>query len=195
MPAPLSIAIRRQIIERHTQGESLVAISGEMQLSYHTVKRMWRHWRRYGKLEPNYEQARQRGTRKYPQVRAAAVQMKRHHPGWGAGLIRLQVAEQQWPEGLPSSRTLQRWFREAGVGKSPKVRVQRVGTVKRGQAAHEVWAVDAKEQIPLANSQSVSWLTVTDEGSGAVLDATAFPPTPVVGCTRADRPAASAPPV
>lgn len=176
MPAPLSIDIRRQIVERHTQGESLVAISEEMHLSYNTAKRIWRHWKRHQKLAPNYEQAKQRGTRKYPQVWAAAVQMKRDHPEWGAVLIRLKLAEQQWVEGLPSSRTLQRWFRAAGVGKAPKVRTQRAGPVKRGQAAHEVWAIDAKEQITLGDGSQVSWLAVTDEGSGAVLDAAVFPP-------------------
>ena len=73
-------------------------------------------------------------------------------------------------------RTLQRWFRREGIQKPrgdqrPKVRV------KRGQVPHEVWALDAKEDIQLADDSYVSWLTITDEGSGAILSATLFPHT------------------
>jgi hypothetical protein len=49
-------------------------------------------------------------------------------------------------------------------------------SVKRGKVPHEVWAVDAKEQIRLGDGSLVSWLTVTDEGSGAILKAELFPP-------------------
>jgi hypothetical protein len=41
---------------------------------------------------------------------------------------------------------------------------------------HQVWAVDAKEQMRLKDGSAASWLVVTDEGSGAILDAQAFPP-------------------
>jgi hypothetical protein len=69
---------------------------------------------------------------------------------------------------LPSQRTLQTWFRQVGLNRTASVR-HSVESVKGGQTVHEVWAVDAKELIPLASGERVSWLTVTDEASGAIL--------------------------
>lgn len=65
--------------------------------------------------------------------------------------------------------------------------------VKRGQEPHTVWAMDAKEQIQLADGQSVSWLTITDEGSGAVLSATLFPHWPLEPTRPAARQAGDPP--
>src|SRR5262249_4540067 len=45
---------------------------------------------------------------------------------------------------------------------------------------HEIWQVDAVEDVPLATGQRICWLTVTDEVSGAIL-ATEVSPPPQVG--------------
>jgi len=74
-------------------------------------------------------------------------------------------------------RTIQRWFREAGVNRSANIQQQRVKTVQRGQQVHEVWAVDAKEAMHLEDGSWASWLVITDEASGAVLTTHVFPPT------------------
>jgi hypothetical protein len=174
MPAPLAVEIRREIVKRHQAGESLKAISQDMRLPYETTRKIWRHWRKYGKLSANYEQAKRRGTRRYTDVYALAIEMKRDHPKWGAQLIRLKLEARH--EDLPSVRTLQRWFREAGVSRSPKASKKRSEYVKRGQAVHEVWAVDAKERMRLADGSSACWLVVTDEASGAILGTQSFPP-------------------
>jgi len=175
MPAPVSIEIRRQIVERHEKGESLKSISRELNLPYVTVKSIWRHWRVHQKLEPNYEQAKLRGTRRYGHLYARAIAMKQAHPKWGAGLILLEL-QPEFPEAsLPSERTLQRWFREEGVGNPPKTQQRSQTSVARGRFVHQVWAVDAKERMRLKDESGASWLLVTDEASGAVLGADAFP--------------------
>lgn len=175
MPAPIENARRIEIVQRHEQGESLRSISDEMGMSYETVKHLWQHWRREGRIEPNYEQSRRRGTRRYGKVYEAAVEMKRAHRRWGAPLIRLKLAD----DGLspvPSVRTLQRWFREAQVSRKVSQRQAREPRVQRGQKVHQVWAVDAKEQMQLADGSWASWLVVSDEASGAVLNTEVFPP-------------------
>ena len=40
-------------------------------------------------------------------------------------------------------------------------------------APHEVWQVDAVEKQRLANGHQASWLTVTDEATGAIVRAVA----------------------
>jgi hypothetical protein len=102
--------------------------------------------------------------------------MKRNHPKWGAVLVRLKLQTHFPDEELPCERTFQRWFRRAGVAQSPKVQQCRSTYVQRGRQVHQVWAVDAKEQMKLADGSDASWLVVTDETSGAILYARAFPP-------------------
>jgi hypothetical protein len=109
-------------------------------------------------------------------VYEAAIDLKREHPKWGAQFIRIHLQRQYPQQALPSVRTLQRWFRAAGVARTPSVRQQRSGHIQRGQQVHAVWAVDAKEGIHLADGSVVSWLVMTDEASGAVLEAAVFPP-------------------
>ena len=50
---------------------------------------------------------------------------------------------------------------------------------------HEIWQVDAVENVPLATGQRISWLTVTDEASGAILATEVSPPPSVGTCPRA----------
>src|SRR5207245_1974017 len=47
---------------------------------------------------------------------------------------------------------------------------------QRGQAAHAVWQMDAKERLRLADGSGTSVLTVTDEATGALLGVVPFPP-------------------
>ncbi len=183
MPAALPMPIRKEIVERRHRGESFRQIAREMELSYDSVRAIWRHWEAQGSLTPNYDACRRPGPRKPQAVVERAVQMKREHSRWGAGLIRLLLRDEFEAHEVPSERSLQRWFRQAGVGRTPSVQ-HRAPYVKRGQEVHEVWAVDAKEQICLADGRRVSWLTVSDEASGAVLHAAGFPP----GALESDRP-------
>lgn len=176
MPAPIPNEIRRQIVNRHEAGAPLTRISEDLNLSYQTVRKIWTHWCQHGKLTPNYEQARQKGTRKYSEVYADAIAMKRHHPKWGAQLIQLELKSQYPDAQLPAVRTLQTWFKQAGVNRSAKTKRDHSTVVKRGQTVHEVWAVDAKEQMKLRDGSYASWLTVTDEASGSVLTCETFSP-------------------
>jgi transposase len=180
MPAAKSMAIRREIIQRCEAGESQAGVARALSVSSGMVRKLWRQYREQGQIRPNYDRCGPKGPRQAEGLYQQAVALKAAHPGWGAGLIRVELATQFGREPLPSQRTLQRWFRRAGVARPRPERTAKP-TVKRGQAAHEVWAVDAKEQIQLADGSYVSWLTITDEGSGAILVAALFPPPPLDG--------------
>jgi transposase len=175
MSAALGIEIRQEIIERRQQGQSFRRIAAEMKQSYDTVRGIWQDWQAQGTLKPNYEACPHPGPRYDEALYVEAVEMKRAHPRWGAMVIRLKLQDQYDDAALPSVRTLQSWFRKAGVNRTPATQ-HKSQKVKRGQAVHEVWAVDAKERMKLADGSRASWLTVTDEASGAILEAEAFPP-------------------
>lgn len=178
MPSALSQAIRRKVVERRQGRESLAQIARDLKISYQTASRIWHQFKREGTLAPRYDRCSHTEIRKSPALYEYAVSLKQAHPGWGAGLIRLELASAFEGEQLPCERTLQRWFRQAGVAvkavdQRPKPPVQ------RGQAVHEVWAMDAKEQMQLKDGSYCSWLTLTDEKSGAILSVTLFPPAPL----------------
>jgi transposase len=178
MPRALPLPQREQIVHRHQGGQSLTAIAQELQLKYRTVRQIWARFRQRGDagLQLQYGQCGRASP--FPTaLREAALALKRAHPRWGGGLIHLQLAEQFPGEPVPQERTLQRWFQQAGLApartQAPPVRRE------RAQAVHEVWEIDAKEQLRLADGSGTSVLTVTDEASGALLDGVVFSPVPL----------------
>jgi hypothetical protein len=174
------------IVARREAGESYAAISRDLALPYITVRKVYEHYHQTGRLEASYAQCRPPAVRKSEAIYQKAIELKRNHSGWGAGLIWVELTELFEESRLPSVRTRQRWFHRAGVNrKASHDRVQS-RAVQRGVRAHEVWALDAKEQILLGDGSYASWLTISDEGSGAVLSVTLFPPQ-ILGT---DRPAA-----
>ncbi|MCI0711004.1 MAG: hypothetical protein L0154_12675 [Chloroflexi bacterium] len=177
MPKPIPVAMRRQIVERRQQGERLKRIAEDLSMPYESVRKVWGLYRREGRIEPNYETCGQRGVKASPRVYRAALWLKRNHPTWGAPLIR-QIIRDQWvDEKVPHLRTLQRWFRRAGL---PPKKPKGEGQARRGRgtAPHNIWEMDSPEAIQLATGEQVSWLLVSDEASGAVLDGKVFSPRP-----------------
>ncbi len=175
MPAATSINKRETIIRRHEDGDTFAQIAREMELPYMTVHSVWHHYHKTGHIKPNYHACANPKVRKDPAIYAEAVKLKGLHPTWGAGLIWVELGDTFGEANLPSERTLQRWFHRGGVVQSrPQDEVKGPG-LRRGRQAHEVWAMDAKEEITLADGSGASWLLVSDEGSGAVLQTALFP--------------------
>ena len=80
-----------------------------------------------------------------------------------------------WQGGsAPSERTIQHWWRSAGTNrpKKGKTKTERQNDVK----AHDIWEVDAKEQMPIQTGELTTWMNVADKGTGADLFAEVFPP-------------------
>jgi transposase len=178
MPAALPVPLRQQMARLHAEGHRLTEIAVQLEVRYRTLRSWWRRYCREGEagLRPHYERCGPRGPRA-PAVHAAALALKREHPTWGAGLIRLELARQLPRDTVPQARALQRWFRAAGL---QRPRAQPPPVVRqRGREAHAVWQVDAKERLRLADGSGASVLTVTDEATGALLGLTPFPPLPL----------------
>src|SRR5207244_197710 len=147
MPRPVPQPIRQEIVARHQAGERLTEVAQALGLSYRTVRGLWQRFRLRGPtgLAADYSRCANPGPRFAPELVEAALADKRAHPRWGAGLIRVQLAEQFPSQPLPSLRTLQVWFRAAGL--QPERSRAPAGKVSRGRVAHEVWELDAKEEI------------------------------------------------
>lgn len=165
---------RERIVAMREEGYSYQSIAEALHHDYETVRKIDHRYRESGNLKPAYDNCRQCNIRSNQAVYEHAIELKQSHPTWGAGLIWVELATIFDEILLPSERTLQRWFKRAGVQNPPTDRRPRA-YVARGKRSHEVWAIDAKEQIKLADGSFVSWLSVIDEGSGAILGASLFP--------------------
>lgn len=181
MPQAIPVPLRQAIVRRRQEGQSLTSIAQEFQIPWSTIRKFWRRVRDRGPdaVLPDYRRCSRPGPRSDARLIRAACWLKRHHPTWGAVFIGFQL-QQKWPDRpLPPERTLQRWFRRAGVNRTPMRRPPQ--DRRRGMAPHEVWQVDAVEKQRLANGHQASWLTVTDEASGAILATELSPPRAMAG--------------
>jgi Helix-turn-helix domain len=91
MPCALLLAVRQQIIELKTKGNSLQSIAKERQLGYATLLRLWKRYKTEGTngLTPHYNACGPAaGYRCPPLIYRAAVWLKHCHLDWGAALNR-----------------------------------------------------------------------------------------------------------
>jgi transposase len=182
MPRPISLLLQNQIVLLHNQEMSLQEIATVLQMPFSTVRAVWR---RYDKSEQKTLPAPYQGCYKKELhheelIRRAAVFLKRRHPSWGAGLVLVLLRERWANKKLPSTRTIQRWWQKAKVN-CPKRKLPLL-LKDWAKRVDEVWQVDATSHLRLLDSTAASWLTFSDEASGAVLEAVAFPPVDLGAC-------------
>jgi hypothetical protein len=173
MPAAIAVPIRQQMVDLQAQGKSYREIAQQLQQSRPSVRRICARYHREHTLVPHTQQCGHRGIRFERLIWRSAIYLKRRHRDWGGGIIRV-LLQRRWPEhSIPSERTLQRWFRAAGV--SSPVRPAAPPRRQRAPQVHQCWQVDAVSHQSLADGQQASWLSATDEASGALLACNAFP--------------------
>jgi transposase len=193
MPRPIPVSIRQAIFQLAQHGQETSHIAAELGLARSTVRRLLGRFRRQG---PEGIAA---GYRRSPIVEAApsdieqaALRLRREHPTWGAGLIRVHLLQAMPQQPIPSERTLQRWFVRADLSPAPAGRRPWVD-LARATVPHETWQMDAKEHIRLQTRDEVSWLRIVDECSGAVLWTAVFPPRNLGARPRLGRARATSP--
>src|SRR5262249_58656515 len=94
----------------------------------------------------------------------------------GGGLVGVLLQRHYPAASIPAPRTLQRWFRRTGLLPAPSGRRSGPSSYQRAQQPHDVWQMDAADQVALQNGRQICWLRIADECSGAVLETTVFPP-------------------
>jgi transposase len=177
MPAPVPLPVRQALWQRFQRGQSPTVIAQELQLSVRTVRHLVCRLGEQGSaaLQPSYHSAPAQRDSTTQALHDQVLAWRRDHCHWGAGLLRVLLQRDYPKAAVPFERTLQRWLQEAGLGPAPRGR-RPASTQDRAQLPHEVWQVDAAEQVRLRSGQRVSWLRSVDECSGAVLATTVFPP-------------------
>lgn len=172
-----TLILRERVFELRAQGETIKCIGEELSIPYGTVKKLCRRFRELGPsgLQPSYSNCGTRTAGRLRGQRFEAIRQRELHPGWGAPRIRVELGRGPAAVDEPAStRTMQRWYRSAGLY-SP--RRQGCGpAIGRSTAPHNIWEVDAKENLALADGSPACYLTIGDEKTGAWLEAVVFPP-------------------
>jgi transposase len=164
------------MLRRSERGATTAELSQEFGLPARTVRNLLQRVRERGEegLSPDYHRLPQPPPPLQHPAFPAAVLLRQQHTGWGAGLIRVYL-QKQGIQPLPCVRTLQKWFRRVGLGPAPPGK-RPAASASRATRPHQVWQVDAAEEIPLGDGTKVSWLRIVDEFTGAVLHTVIFPP-------------------
>lgn len=176
MAAPVPLPVRQAMRCRWEHGATTTELSQDFGVPARTVRGLVKRWREAPEagVAPAYRRLPDPPPPPAHPAYAKAILLRQAHPRWGAGLIRVYL-KRQGVEPLPAERTLNRWFRRAGLGPAPPGR-RPVSESRRAGAPHETWQVDAAEEIALADGTRVSWVRVADEFTGAVLHTAVFPP-------------------
>src|SRR5689334_16168490 len=176
MPRPTPLPVRQALFRLWQQGRKTRHIAATLGLPGSTVRRFVARFGQHGAaaIDPDYPRAAAEEAA-FPAPIQVALRLRREHPTWGAGLIRVHLLQARNASLVPSERALQRWFAKAGLAPAPRGR-RPGGDNARATVPHETWQMDAKEKIPLHGSQRVSWLRLADECSGAMLWTQVFPP-------------------
>ena len=152
-------------------------VARELGLPERTVRRLYQRFELHGKagVRPAYGHCGKNQSRRIREAFVEeACQLRQEHPTWGAPLILVMMRQKRKRCRLPSPRSLQRWFQKEAEPVAPPGR-RPVTPDERAQRPHEVWQMDASEEIALLNGRFVCWLRIVDEFSGAVLVTVAFP--------------------
>lgn len=169
MGAAINLSIREQIVKQKLAGQTLKEISEQQGISYSATRKIWRLFQQKGMegLVPQYANCGPQGPRYAYRMVRLSKWLKRHHPNWGAPVIRVILAKRYGEALVPSVRTLQVWFRAAGYSRPKSYRGEPKAIAV--QQPHDCWQIDAKERLDLADGTKACYLTTGDVKSGAVL--------------------------
>jgi transposase len=180
MPLATVLSLRLALDRMVRTGATASDIARHLGLSSSTVRGLMQRVRQAGPdrtpdaLQPRYEACGPRPL-EAPPLLEATLALRRQHPRWGGGRIRVELSKLNPATVLPSVRTMQRWLLEHGLAPAPPGR-RRATAWQRAQHPHDIWEIDAADQKRLADGQLISWLRVVDECTGAALQSRVFPP-------------------
>ena len=179
------LSVREEVIRLRELGHSMIEISELLPVCYGSVRDFCKRYSTCAEkgdksvLLPHYNLCGPQEKEYSLPVIEASLALKRLHPRWGAPRLLVSLEAEMAtqgidnPEDLPCIRTLERWYREHNLIKPKRQPCE--PTIGRARAVHNIWEVDAKEQLELLDGQAACYLTMVDEKSGAWLASPVFP--------------------
>jgi tetratricopeptide (TPR) repeat protein/transposase len=117
------MSVRQVILKRWQKGESVASLADELKLSVRTVRNWVHRFAERGQnglapLAPDYGRCATNALPTHSDEFQKAIEMRKQHPTWGGGLIRVLLQE-QGHDGSASERTLQPWFQRSTLAPAP----------------------------------------------------------------------------
>lgn len=176
-----SLATRESIICQRQLGVSMSEISKTLAVSYNSVRELCKRYSESPQREsdsksvlaPHYSNCGPQTEKWSLDVVNAVLLLKIDHLRWGAPRLLVELERQMVGQTLPAVRTVERWFRKNNLGKPPRQTAE--PAIGRARGVHNIWEVDAKENLTLLDGQAACYLTTVDEKSGALLASPVFP--------------------
>lgn len=114
MGQALPLAMRQEIVSLRQSGKTYRQISEQLHVGYATSKHIWYTYQREGEagLQTRYANCGTKTKRSRANMCRIVLWLKRLHPSWGAGRIRIGLLSRYEEKLIPSERTMQRWFKE-----------------------------------------------------------------------------------
>jgi len=123
MGQALSLAFREQIVQLRQTGKKFTEISRELDIPYSTIRQIWGRFKEKGLagLGADYQNCGRKES-PYKAVKRVGIWLRRLHPNWGAAYICMILVDRYGEEAVPSARTLQYAFKQAGLNKLRPIR-------------------------------------------------------------------------
>jgi len=168
--------LRVEVVKRYDRGDRQKEISQALNIPYSTIKNWIVRYREEGMsgLALKYGCCGSKG-KVSEGIKQEAIRMKEDHDSWGGVYIRMKLLTKYPGTYIPTARQLQRYFVQAGLVEL-KTKPPSMGSKEWAKRPLYRVQVDAKEQLKTRDGHWCSYLTFTDEHSGATLEALVFPP-------------------
>ena len=176
MPQALSMAIRQQIAAHYEKGLSITALSKQYKVSRQTIYTLLSRFKVEGEegLKPKYDKCGKSRPNSSEFLYRSVRCLRNWHPTWGAEKIHAYMLILRPNLVLPHYRSFYRWF-HWNEQIEIKAKTQLPATpAYRASKLHEVWQIDAKEEMQTLDNQKQCWLNIVDEYSGTVIDPPVF---------------------
>jgi len=181
-----TIAERNRIIDLKLDGYTLREIAEETGWSFECVRKWWRLFRKDGRKA--LKTRRPGKPAKGPmsnfscQLRFACLRLKKQHPGWGADVVRLRMAERLGIDEveLPCTSTIEKYwsqFRDRLYvqrrKRHPTITIKEVFVPTE---PHERWQADFKEQMQIQGlKKKMDVLNIRDEATPVKIGSFVYP--------------------
>lgn len=178
MPQPVSMAVRQSIISDYNKGLKVQLLARTYGVSRGTIYGLLKRFKAEGEsgLKTNYRNCGKAIPNSNSFIYRAVRCMRQWHPSWGAQKIHAEMLLMRSDLALPHYRTFFRWFHWNGqLQVQPKTTLPK-SIYKWAKGIHDIWQVDAKEEMMTLDGVKQCWLNITDEFSGMVIDPPVFPP-------------------
>src|SRR5262245_1913837 len=108
MPLPTPVPLRQAVWQRQQGQQPTTVIAQDLGLPLRTIRRLRQRFRDHGSaaLPPSYDACGRPRTQAYQALHDEAVALRKEHPTWGAGLLRVFLRRHHPRATLPSERTL-----------------------------------------------------------------------------------------